>query len=428
MSAFVREDNQGKIDFVSDGDVVLESDRDQNGVGDFVVKTAGVERGRIAHDGTASGVFAGGSSSLAALLASSTDAGAHRITDLIDPSSAQDAATKNYVDTAVSVVTGTSQSGATYTLVLADKGTVVGFTAACTVTVPPNSSVSFPVGAQLELYQAGTGTVTVAGGAGVTLHSPGGTLTTASQYATLVLRQVATDVWVVGGELTSTAVDEGILTTKGDLIVATAASTPARLGVGADGQELRADSTQTDGMKWVRPKGDLELQLAALGLCSANFHPAMVAANSSPVSQSAYLLRVPLRQGMAITGLQILIGTAAAGTAPTGIFVGLADTTGKVLVQSGNLNGTAWTSTGFLNLSFGSTYTVPSDGSYYAFILVNGTWGTTQPTLQRLGGTMIDDTRVDARQGGVSTPPANNSSFTPANTSVLHFWVGCVGS
>lgn len=40
------------------------------------------------------------------------------------------------------------------------------------------------------------------------------------------------------------------LTTKGDLYVATAASTPARLGVGADGAVLTADSSTASGVKW----------------------------------------------------------------------------------------------------------------------------------------------------------------------------------
>lgn len=41
-----------------------------------------------------------------------------------------------------------------------------------------------------------------------------------------------------------------LVTTKGDLIVATAASTPARVGVGADGLALIADSASTAGVKW----------------------------------------------------------------------------------------------------------------------------------------------------------------------------------
>ena len=45
-------------------------------------------------------------------------------------------------------------------------------------------------------------------------------------------------------------IPDSLLTTKGDLISATGASTPARLGVGTNGQVLTADSTQSTGLKW----------------------------------------------------------------------------------------------------------------------------------------------------------------------------------
>lgn len=41
-----------------------------------------------------------------------------------------------------------------------------------------------------------------------------------------------------------------ILTTKGDIYAATAASTPARLGVGTNGQVLTAASTTATGLQW----------------------------------------------------------------------------------------------------------------------------------------------------------------------------------
>ena len=46
-----------------------------------------------------------------------------------------------------------------------------------------------------------------------------------------------------------------LLTTKGDLISATAASTVARLPVGSDAQILVADSTASTGLKWATPSG-----------------------------------------------------------------------------------------------------------------------------------------------------------------------------
>jgi len=49
------------------------------------------------------------------------------------------------------------------------------------------------------------------------------------------------------------AVQKSTFTTKGDIIAASAASTPARLGVGTNGQALLADSTQPMGLKWGSP-------------------------------------------------------------------------------------------------------------------------------------------------------------------------------
>jgi hypothetical protein len=46
---------------------------------------------------------------------------------------------------------------------------------------------------------------------------------------------------------------DGLLTTKGDIYAATAASTPARLGVGSNNQVLTADSSTATGLKWATP-------------------------------------------------------------------------------------------------------------------------------------------------------------------------------
>src|SRR5690242_10244351 len=66
-----------------------------------------------------------------------------------------------------------SQTGTSYTLVLTDAGKDVKCTNASdiTLTVPPNSSVAFPVGTWLLFSQGGAGTVTATAGFGVTLNA-----------------------------------------------------------------------------------------------------------------------------------------------------------------------------------------------------------------------------------------------------------------
>ena len=61
--------------------------------------------------------------------------------------------------------------------------------------------------------------------------------------------QIATTAFV-NAEIANDAVVKTQFTTKGDIIAATAANTPARLGVGADGTALVADSTQASGLRW----------------------------------------------------------------------------------------------------------------------------------------------------------------------------------
>lgn len=76
-----------------------------------------------------------------------------------------------------------------------------------TLTVPPNSVVAYPVGTEIEVYQYGTGTVTIAAGSGVTIQKPASrTLAIAGQYEAVCLKKIApqedaTDEWVLIGAL-----------------------------------------------------------------------------------------------------------------------------------------------------------------------------------------------------------------------------------
>jgi hypothetical protein len=102
------------------------------------------------------------------------------------------------------LVPATTQAGTTYTLALADAGTVVEFTAATAValTVPTNATIAFPIGSIVGILQYGAGQVTVSG-AGVTFRSSGSKVKTTAQYSSVWLRKRATNEWVLSGDLTT---------------------------------------------------------------------------------------------------------------------------------------------------------------------------------------------------------------------------------
>ena len=99
-----------------------------------------------------------------------------------------------------------AQTGTTYTTVLADNGKLITQTNASpiTTTIPPFSSVAYPVGAQLNFVQYGAGKVTFAQGAGVTISSTGATATAPelrAQYSSATAICVAQDDWLIAGDI-----------------------------------------------------------------------------------------------------------------------------------------------------------------------------------------------------------------------------------
>ncbi|CAB4139824.1 hypothetical protein UFOVP355_10 [uncultured Caudovirales phage] len=94
-----------------------------------------------------------------------------------------------------------AQTGVSYTLLLVDDSKVVTLSnaSAITLTVPPNSSVAFPIGSQVNLVQTGAGQVTVAAGAGVTLRSQGSKFKLNGIYSAATLLKIAADEWVLVG-------------------------------------------------------------------------------------------------------------------------------------------------------------------------------------------------------------------------------------
>jgi hypothetical protein len=109
----------------------------------------------------------------------------------------------------VPVLPVNAQTGTTYTLAATDAPAANGYqgivtmnnAAANVLTVPPNSAVAFAVGTQIQVTQLGAGQTSIAAGSGVTVNNPS-SASARAQYSTLVLTQVAANVWVIGGDCT----------------------------------------------------------------------------------------------------------------------------------------------------------------------------------------------------------------------------------
>ena len=104
---------------------------------------------------------------------------------------------------AVNVIrTVNAQTGTTYTMVLTDGGKIITSSnaSAQTITIPPNSSVAFPIGTQIEVYNLGAGITSVTGGSGVTLNGVStGTGALNAQYSAVSCFKIATDTWLMAG-------------------------------------------------------------------------------------------------------------------------------------------------------------------------------------------------------------------------------------
>ena len=98
-----------------------------------------------------------------------------------------------------------AQTGTSYTLVIGDNYGMVTLSNAnaITLTVPPNSSVAFPVGANITIVQTGAGQVTVSPGSGVTIYAAGSATKLRVQYSAATLIKTATNTWILVGDITS---------------------------------------------------------------------------------------------------------------------------------------------------------------------------------------------------------------------------------
>jgi hypothetical protein len=97
----------------------------------------------------------------------------------------------------------TTESTTSRTLGLSDNGSLISCTngSAVTITIPTNAAVAFVVGTTVAIEQHGAGQVTISPDTGVTLRKRSSTGKTAAQYATAQLVKLATNEWLLFGDL-----------------------------------------------------------------------------------------------------------------------------------------------------------------------------------------------------------------------------------
>lgn len=111
------------------------------------------------------------------------------------------AAEQNALATAMIAIRASTATSTT--ALLTDDGKLVTMSnaSANTFTVPPNSSVAFGIGTQLNIAQLGAGSTSIVAGAGVTINSNGGKLVLNGQYAVATVVKVDTNEWFAVGNL-----------------------------------------------------------------------------------------------------------------------------------------------------------------------------------------------------------------------------------
>lgn len=92
-----------------------------------------------------------------------------------------------------------------YDFVLGDIGKYISmsYVSACTMTIPTNASVAFPIGTRIEIEQVGSGQVQILAASGVTLNSEGGKTKLVGQFATCFIIKKDTNEWTLSGNITT---------------------------------------------------------------------------------------------------------------------------------------------------------------------------------------------------------------------------------
>jgi hypothetical protein len=310
----------------------------------------------------------------------------------------------------------------------------------------------------------GPATVSIAAATDVTLSNPGtGDYLAFSPGTSKWINTTAPVTTVAGktGAVVLTAADVGLsVSAKGDMLVASAANTVSRLGVGTNGQVLTADSTQTTGVKWTTVStggslatdsdvaisapannqvltyntasskwvnanalvtsvagrtGAVTLSKNDVGLGSVD-NTTDIAKPISTLTQNALDLKLNLNT--ATTKGDILAATAASAITRVGV-----GTNGQVLTaDSTQAAGVKWATPSSGNMTVVSK-TAAYTASNLDFVLCNATTAAFTVTLPTApNGGRISVKKTDSSSNAITVAPATGTIDSFANDKVTLQW------
>jgi hypothetical protein len=217
-------------------------------------------------------------------------------------------------------------------------------------------------------------------------------------------------------------VDESLFDAKGDLLVASADNTPAKLTVGTDGYILTANTSAANGIEWAA---------APVGYSPPTLGSTQIASGATVTTISGLTLSSPIVSGLALSDSSIVFEGATANDFETTLTV--TDPTEDRTITFPNATGTVALAENVAALS-GATFTGAISGTSLTLsgdLTINGTTTTINSTTLTVDdknivlGDVETPTDTTADGGGITLKGATDKTFnwvdaTDAWTSSEH--------